>query len=162
MQILADDKMAMTMAIDLAKLAVRHGLRPFGCVIVDEDRHMIGTAYGTESPLDPTRHSEILAIKQACKLRPPGVFLRGCTLYSTHEPCNMCCGAINHAKVSTVVFGSYRTDLEALFRQRHRTIADILADTSHPPEIRGWVLRDECIRLFDQELLEAYQSIQEV
>jgi len=146
------DEMFMLQAIELAELGARHGLRPFGCVIVNEHGHAIATAYGTESPLDPTRHSEILAIKLACKLRSPGAYLRGCTLYSTHEPCCMCCGAINHAKLSVVVFGSYRTDLPELFRRRHRTIADILADTSHPPEIRGGILRDECVALFDREL----------
>ena len=142
----------MSTAIELAELGVHHGMRPFGCVITDESNRVIGTAYGTESPLDPTRHSEILAIKLACKLRPPGPFLRGCTLYSTHEPCSMCCGAINHAKISTVVFGSYRSDVEILFRERNFSVEELLADTSHPPLVIGGVLREQCIALFDHEL----------
>lgn len=140
----------MRYAIRAARASVRGGHRPFGCVIYrDRSGVPVSVSWGTESELDPTRHSEILAIQLACRV--VGGLLQGCTLVSTHEPCPMCAGAITHAKLSRVVFGSYRTDLEALFR-RKLTPRAVLLDTTHPPEIVGGVLRKECIALFDDEL----------
>jgi tRNA(adenine34) deaminase len=148
----------MRFAISRARLgslpAGRHPLdqshRPFGCVIVDEGGAVIAYAEGSERYDDPTWHSETEAIRIACRKR--GGLLHDCTLYSTHEPCLMCCGAILHSKVSRVVFGSRREDLPDLFRVRpYLTARHLLADTSHPPEVVEGVCRDECIALFDGE-----------
>lgn len=146
----ADDTLAMSMAIGLAHIAVKRGMRPFGCIIVDGDRTVIGTAYGSESSFDPTRHSEMLAIRDACKRY--GAPLNGCSIYSTHEPCPMCCGAINHSKLSTVVFGSYRCDLPELFTCRSLGWNERLSDTTHPPLVVGGCMRDTCVSLFAHEL----------
>jgi tRNA(adenine34) deaminase len=129
---------------------MRLGERPFGCVITTEYDVVIATSSGSELLLDVTRHSELVAIRQA-QGRMDGL-LRGCTLYSTHEPCLMCAGACCHAKLSRVVFGSYRNDLPLLFRKRRLPVEVLLEDTSQPPEVVSGVLRDECIRLFDQEM----------
>jgi hypothetical protein len=32
-------------------------------------------------------------------------------------------------------------------------VYDLLSDTSHPPKVLGGVLRDECVALFDEELI---------
>lgn len=144
------DQSWMTAALVLADKAKQAGMRPFGCIIV-AGRTPLGTASGSETPTDPTRHSEILAIQQACESR--GGLLLGTTLYSTHEPCVMCCGAIMHAKISRVVFGSYRADLPDLFRQRSNGThpSALLCDTSVPVKLTGGVLREQCIALFDDE-----------
>lgn len=145
-----EDDLHMRRALYLAHLAVKEGEEPFGCVIIDNDGlgSEIGAGYGTGSNLDPTHHSEFQAIRQACKKL--GGLLQGCTLYSTHEPCAMCCGAINHAKLSRVVFGSYRTDLPERFRLYNRGVYDRLEDTSHPPEVVAGVLNKECVALFGE------------
>lgn len=144
----------MLLTVLEARDAEERGERPFGCLIVDDwDGSIIATASGTHTPEDATRHSEIVAIQQACMQKgPQGKDLSNCTLYSTHEPCPMCCGAINHAKVGTVVWGSRREDLPALFRQRDISVFSLLADTSHPPIAIPDVLRKECVHLFDREL----------
>lgn len=140
---------AMAHAIKLAQQALRVGHRPFGCVITTSDGRLVTSAYGSESLLDPTRHSEMLAIRNACKWA--GGLLRGFALYTTHEPCPMCAGAITHSKISTVVFGSYRDDLPSLFRSK-RSARTVLRDTTDPPDVVEGVLRVECIRLFDDEM----------
>lgn len=145
------DRFWMQRAIGEAEFALESNERPFGCVIV-QNGVTIARGRGSETRTDPTRHSEIVAIHQACYRI--GGLLHGCTLYSTHECCAMCCGAINHAKLSRVVFGSYRSDLGVLFRRRNFSAADLLADTSHPPDVVGGVCQDECIGLFASELLQ--------
>lgn len=158
-QRLADER-HMRFAISRARLgslpAGQHPLdqshRPFGCVIVDEGGAVIAYAEGSERFDDPTWHSEMEAIRLACRRR--GGLLHGCTLYSTAEPCLMCCGAILHAKLTRVVWGSSRIDLPDLFRVRapvHNAI-HLLEDTGHPPEVEFGVCRDECVALFNAEM----------
>ena len=54
---------------------------------------------------DPTAHAETVALREA------GTALRranfsGCTLYTTFEPCPMCCGALLEGGITTLVMGA--------------------------------------------------------
>lgn len=142
----------MGLAIAAAKRAQSVGLRPFGSVIVDGDDRVLGIAGGSETATNPTRHSEMVAIKMACWERAG--LLYGCTLFQTHEPCMGCCGFILHAKLARVVVGSMRSDLPQLFRQRDTQMHDLLADTSNPPFVVavGSPILGECVALFDDEV----------
>lgn len=142
----------MKIAIAAAQVAAGEGERPFGCLIVGPGGGVIGEGRGTGRDNNPTRHSEILAIRSACIVQRG--LLEGCTLYSTHEPCTMCCGAIMHAKLSRVVWGSWRADLPELFRQQRYEAIELLQNTSHPPAIVADCLKDECVALFAPELSE--------
>lgn len=144
------DRYFMSMAIKLAKQAVEEGDRPFGCVVT-RGGVTIGMGRGTETEIDPTRHSEMDAIREACFTLQTAK-LPGCVLYSTHEPCMMCCGAIIHAKVGCVVWGSSRTDLPPLFRPYSTSIEARLLDTRNPPILKQGVMREECVALFDHEM----------
>jgi tRNA(Arg) A34 adenosine deaminase TadA len=80
---------------------------PFGCAIYNErDGALVAQAYDTVMEMcDPTNHAEINAIRAATR-RLRRLSLRGCTLYSTCEPCPMCMSACIWAEVDTVVFGA--------------------------------------------------------
>ena len=54
---------------------------------------------------DPTNHAEINAIRLATKALDH-LWLRGCVLYSTCEPCPMCMSACIWAEVDSVVYGA--------------------------------------------------------
>mgnify|MGYP002682876264 CR=1 FL=1 len=54
---------------------------------------------------DPTAHAEMLAITQAAQALN-NWRLENCTLYVSLEPCPMCAGAMIHARVSRLVFGT--------------------------------------------------------
>jgi tRNA(adenine34) deaminase len=155
------DEFYMGICIQLAEEAMAQGQRPFGAVVVDPKHHasadydrIISFGWGTGHDLDPIAHSEILAIQRACFNRRQ--LCDGLTLYSTHEPCPMCAGAINHANMKRVVWGSMRTDLPTLFRAKnvYRTATAILLDSSHPPDIATGVLRDDCCDLFANEVAQ--------
>ena len=79
---------------------------PFGCAIYDAAGTLLAQAVDTVlAQTDPTNHAEINAIRAATRqLR--ALSLRGCTLYSTCEPCPMCMSAAIWAEVGTVVFGA--------------------------------------------------------
>lgn len=148
-EIREQDQRWMREAIKVARRHEEMGDRPFGCVIVDERNQLLAYAGGSEYGHEPTWHSEMEAIRRACARR--GGTLEGCTIYSTHEPCPMCAGAINHAKLSMVVWGTDRVDLPLLFRKLSVNTWDRLRDTSKPPLIRSGVMRAECLKLFDLE-----------
>lgn len=95
----------MREALAIARAAAQRGEVPVGAVIV-RDGTVIGR--GGNSPIahsDPTAHAEIAALREAG--RALGNYrLPGCTLYVTLEPCAMCAGAIQHARIARLVFGA--------------------------------------------------------
>lgn len=145
------DIAGMRMAIGLARRAKQEGRAPFGAIVLGPDlsrvRSIWGQGSGSGTLARPLRHSETIAIAEACIFR--NGLLDGCTLYSTHEPCAMCCGAIRHSKVSRVVWGSRRRDFPGLFRANRLEAHELLADCGSPPETRACVMLRDCIDLLE-------------
>jgi tRNA(adenine34) deaminase len=80
---------------------------PVGAVIVDEQGEIIARGRNErELSGDPTAHAEILAIREAAE-KLGDWRLNGLTLVVTLEPCVMCAGAIQAARISRVVFGAW-------------------------------------------------------
>ncbi|NQY42086.1 MAG: nucleoside deaminase [Legionellales bacterium] len=95
----------MSEAFALAKYALSIDEVPVGAVIVKDDK-IIGR--GWNSPIDscdPTCHAEINAIRDAA--RNLGNYrIIGAVMYVTFEPCIMCLGAIQQARLSQIIFGA--------------------------------------------------------
>ncbi|MCP3872152.1 MAG: nucleoside deaminase [Desulfobacteraceae bacterium] len=101
-----DDEYYMNLAIKEAKKALEIDEVPVGAVIVDKYKKVIG--YGYNHPIssnDPTSHAEINAMRMASKLLK-NYRLIDTALYVTIEPCIMCMGAIIHARIKQVIFGT--------------------------------------------------------
>ena len=99
------DRAFMERALNLAKKAELAGEVPVGAVLVQESR-VIGE--GWNAPIaraDPTSHAEIAAMRAAAILLG-NYRLPGTTLFCTLEPCIMCAGAINIARVERLVFAA--------------------------------------------------------
>ena len=80
---------------------------PVGAVIVDDKGEIIARGRNErELSGDPTAHAEILAIREAAE-KLGDWRLNGRTLVVTLEPCVMCAGAIQAARISRVVFGAW-------------------------------------------------------
>ena len=85
---------------------------PFGAVVVKDGRVLAEGANRVTATNDPTAHSEIMAIREACRLL--GNFqLTGCDLYTTWEPCPMCLGAIYWARPARVFYACIAADAAA-------------------------------------------------
>ena len=94
----------MRLALEEAVTARDEGNDPVGSVIVHDGeivavgRNQIYTTY------DATSHAETDAIRNAgAAQQDPD--LSGSTIYTTFEPCPMCCGAILNAGITTIVLG---------------------------------------------------------
>lgn len=98
------DKEFMTLALEEAQHALSKDEVPIGAVIV-KDGHVVGKAHNLrETWQDATAHAEMLALKEACE-KLKNWRLMGCTIYVTMEPCPMCAGAIQQARLARLVYG---------------------------------------------------------
>jgi len=99
------DAVFMRRALELAQRARAQGEVPVGSVVVLEGK-IVGEGWNRPiSSFDPTAHAEIQALRAAAgALR--NYRLPGATLYVTLEPCEMCLGAMFHARIARAVFGA--------------------------------------------------------
>jgi tRNA(Arg) A34 adenosine deaminase TadA len=85
---------------------------PFGAVIV-RDGIIIGRGHNqVTSTNDPTAHAEIVAIRLACQ-KLGSYILKGCSLYTSCEPCPMCLSAIYWARLEAIYYAYNREDAAA-------------------------------------------------
>ena len=90
-------------AIDLARTAREHGNHPFGALLVTADGRIVRAENTVLTSGDPTGHAETNLVRlAAAELSADD--LASSVLYTSTEPCAMCCGAILWAGIPTVVF----------------------------------------------------------
>jgi len=127
-------------ALALARAASARGVVPVGAVVV-KDGVVIGR--GGNAPImhsDPTAHAEIAALREAGQALG-NYRLPGCELFVTIEPCAMCAGAIQHARISRLVFGARDPKTGAC-----GSVVDLFAEPrlNHHATVSGGVRADEC------------------
>ncbi len=137
------DEHFMRVALREASEAADHGDVPVGAVVV-RDGEVVGAAHNErEARGDPTAHAEVLALRAAA-VTLGGWRLLGTVLYCTLEPCPMCAGAIQQARVARVVFGAPDQKVGAA-----GSVINPLQDPRllHRVEIQGGVLATEALGL---------------
>ncbi|MEO8847551.1 MAG: tRNA adenosine(34) deaminase TadA [Casimicrobiaceae bacterium] len=136
----ASDVRWMGEALALARTAGERGEVPVGAVVV-RDGAIVGR--GGNAPIalsDPTAHAEIAALRDAA--RTLGNYrLVDCSLYVTLEPCAMCAGAMLHARIARLVFGTRDPKSGAA-----GSIIDLFAEPrlNHHASVDGGVCSAEC------------------
>ncbi len=99
------DELFMRRAIELARRAAEEGEVPVGALVV-LDGEIVGEGWNRPiAAKDPTAHAEIQALRAAALSRQ-NYRLAGATLYVTLEPCDMCVGAMFHARIARAVYGA--------------------------------------------------------
>jgi tRNA(adenine34) deaminase len=99
------DESFMRRALELAKRARDEGEVPIGALVVFQEE-ILGEGWNRPiAASDPTAHAEIQALRNA-SLRMKNYRLTGATLYVTLEPCEMCVGAMFHARIARAVYGA--------------------------------------------------------
>ena len=137
------DQHFMQLALTIAKQNALMGEVPVAAIIV-KDGVIIGQGGNTPiSSHDPTAHAEIVAIRQAAN-HLGNYRLVDCKLYVTLEPCAMCAGAIQHARISRLVFGTTDPKTGAC-----GSVVNLMAEQklNHHTEVHGGILANECARL---------------
>lgn len=142
----------MERALELAALAASMGEVPVGAVVVHKPTgRIVGEGYNRrETDRSPLAHAEILAIQEASRTLG-GWRLVDSALYVTLEPCPMCAGAILHARLDQVVFGTRDPKGGAVC-----SVQEMFAlSYNWKPEVLEGLMQEECaqvLRDFFREL----------
>ena len=122
------DEVFMRRALELARRAEQEGEVPIGALVV-MNGEVIGEGWNRPiAAVDPTAHAEIQALRAAAK-KTGNYRLTGAELYVTLEPCDMCVGAMFHARIARAVFGATDPKKQVLKSQ---------------VSVQGGVLAQEC------------------
>ena len=134
---LFDDNYFMSKALEEAQLAFEKDEVPVGAIVVIDNRIIAKAHNLTECLHDVTDHAELQAITAAANFLG-GKYLKGCTLYVTLEPCQMCAGALYWSQIDRLVFGA--TDQKRGFQKLNTKI--------HPKtQVFSGVLATQCSKL---------------
>ncbi len=130
----------MQQAIVLAMQAAAQKEVPVGAIVV-KDGVVIGR--GSNAPIslnDPSAHAEMLALRDAAK-NIGNYRLVDCTLYVTLEPCAMCAGAIQHARISRLVYGAADPKTGAC-----GSVVDLMSEPklNHHTQVDAGILAEDC------------------
>ena len=134
------DEQFMREAVREAEAAAADGEVPVGAVIVHEGRVIARGRNLRETWQDPTAHAEIVAMRAAAQ-HLGNYRLTGADLYVTIEPCQMCVGAMVHARIARVIFGAREPKagaIESAMRAHEHP------SLNHRLQATGGVLDGEC------------------
>ncbi len=100
----------MQLAIKEALKGIRKGHGgPFGAVVVKDGKVICSSHNTVVKDYDSTNHAEMNCLRIACK-KLKTFDLSDCEIYTTGQPCKMCIGAINWAKIKSVYYGNTYKD----------------------------------------------------
>ena len=136
----------MRLAIEEGARGGAEGNSATGSVIVRDDTVVAMGRNLVTSTNDPTAHAETVALREAgAALASPD--LSGCSLYTSFQPCPMCCGALMVSGISRLVMGG-RPD-SSTNQYGGYTPEQLLeqAGWGSRVEVVTGVLTEECIRV---------------
>lgn len=139
------DELFMQEAIHLSRLAVEHGNEPFGAVLVRDGKLVYSNENQIYTASDPTFHAEAGLLRQFCE-ETHITDLHEYTLYSSCEPCFMCCGAMVWTKLGRLVYGASDIDLCSLLKEKGSACCrTVFENSGWQPQVTSGVLREESL-----------------
>ena len=142
------DVSCLRRAIELAAEARAAGDMPFGSLLAGPDGEVLVEDRNTVlTSNDITAHPELKTALWASRNLEGEVAART-TMYTSTEPCPMCCGAIYWARIRRVVFGCSAEALARLAGPGFSISARaLLAHAAHPTAVLGPLLEAQAIEV---------------
>ena len=134
----------MRLALVEARRADEEGNVGVGSVIVRDGAVVARGRNLVPVTKDPTAHAETVALREAATALGTDD-MSGCSLYTTFEPCPMCCGALMNASISTLVMGGRPSAEQAKFGEYTMEGLLEMSGWSDRMEVVTGVLVDECM-----------------
>jgi tRNA(adenine34) deaminase len=146
-----DHEQFMRMALEDAVRGKAEGNVAVGSVIVQGEiviahgRNLVTTTF------DPSAHAEIVALREAGRALQR-VDFSGCVLYTTFEPCPMCCGAIQASGISMLVMGGRPSPAERRWGEFTVERFIELAKRGNSIQMVTGILTQECVDIRQGEV----------
>ena len=139
-----DDVYFMKRALQEAETAFEKNEVPIGAVVVINNKIIARGHNLTETLNDVTAHAEMQAFTAASDFLG-GKYLKGCTLYVTLEPCQMCAGASYWAQLGKIVYGA---------RDEQRGFIHYKTQLHPKTKVVGGILEDECSEILTRFFIQ--------
>ena len=142
-----NDETYMQEAIRLAELAAAHGNEPFGAVLVKDGEIVYRNENQIYTKHDPTFHTEAGLIRRFCE--ETGITnLSEYTMYSSCEPCFMCCGAMVWTHLGRLVYGASDMDLCSILGvQGSECCKLVFGNSGNDIQVTSGVLREKSLQV---------------
>ncbi len=144
-----NDAFFMKQAIDLSVSAVEHGNEPFGAVLVKDGEIVYTNENQIYTRNDPTFHAEAGLIRRF--IEETGITdLSDYTLYSSCEPCFMCCGAMVWTRLGRLVYAASDTDLCGILGVQGAPCCELVfRNSGAKTAVTAGVLREEALLVLE-------------
>lgn len=144
---MTDHQYWMRIALQHARIAGEAGNRAVGAIIVRDDQVVATGSNRRESGGDPLGHAETTAILDRVA-KSGDLDFSGCTLYTTLEPCPMCCGAIVVNNIRSIVVGVMHRPSNR--RWGDYTVTKVIEMVDQGTEVIEGVLTEECNAVLEE------------
>ena len=133
----------MKIALKEAEKAQKHGDIPVGAVIIKQNKIIAKGHNKKEKKQITTRHAEIEVIEKACK-KLKTWHLDDCEIYITMEPCCMCYGAIEQARIKKIYFGVENEKFGYISKNNNKNLINF----------EKGILQKECVEIVQKFFLK--------
>jgi len=142
------DRKFIRRAYEIARDAVANGNRPYAALLVHEGKILAEDRNTVNKTGDITKHAESGLLALATQKFSRDVLSQS-TLYASGEPCLMCRGAINWARLSRLVYGSSASQTNKVYGRSSRgiPIKETFERTNPNLTLVGPVLEEEGLKI---------------
>jgi tRNA(Arg) A34 adenosine deaminase TadA len=143
----AEDRKYMARAYEFARKSLARGDNAIGAVLVKDGKIICESGNSIYTDSDLIQHGETGLISHASPVLEKSLW-EGSTLYTSLEPCIMCCGSIHAAGIKTVVYGgTSRQANGALFGPERLRVREIYQRYGWTTLVRGPLMDEEQLKI---------------
>ena len=155
------DKKFIRRTYEIAKSAVVKGNHPFGALLVFNEKIIAEIENSVVTSKDVTKHAETGLVSFATQKFDKDTLSRS-ILYTSTEPCIMCCGAIHYSGITKIVYGTTSSQMVKLLDGEYRGIPskEVFARINPKVKVVGPVLEDIGLKIHKDFWPKFYQTIQ--
>lgn len=144
------DDYFMRKAIEFAIKSKEKGNAPFGAVLVKDDNIVMIEENEVNTLSDPTSHAEMRLIRNFCQQNRI-TDLHEYTLYSSCEPCAMCCAAMSWANLGKLVYSVSNDELTKMFGDNIKISSkELFQKSTQKPVVVENVLNKEGLKVLEK------------
>lgn len=146
----AEDRALIARTYELARASSLKGDGGHGALLLNDGKVLAEFSSATNSTGDATKHAETGLISLVARKYGLDIF-KDTILYTSEEPCIMCCGSIRSAGVRTFVYGTTAAQAKRIsgrpLPDRLLECREIYARLEYPIAIRGPLMEAEGLAL---------------